>query len=93
MDERTILLAEENTELLNGVYKEISVELGMDVAISIYKMYKGQQINFPMRLFNPARIQKQILQEYDGTNIKSLAKKYDYSEKTVRRIIRDSLGD
>lgn len=91
MDERTILLAEENTELLNGVYKEISVELGMDVAISIYKMYKGQQINFPMRLFNPAQIQKRILLEYDGTNVKSLAKKYDYSEKTVRRIIRDSL--
>ena len=88
-----MLLAEGNTDLLNGVYKEISAELGMDIAISIYKMFKGQQINFPMRLFNPAQIQKRILEEYDGTNIKSLAKKYDYSEKTVRRIIRDSVGE
>ena len=91
MEERFLLMAEGHTDLLNGVYKEISAELGMDIAISIYKMFKGQQINFPMRLFNPAQIQKRILEEYDGTNIKSLAKKYDYSEKTVRRIIRDSL--
>ena len=88
MNEITILLAEGDPDLLNGVYREICVELGIGAVISIYKMYKGQQINFPMRLFNPARIQKQIRQEYDGTNIKSLAKKYDYSEKTVRRIIR-----
>ena len=91
MKERIMQLAEGNTDLLNGVYKEISVELGMDIAISIYKMFKGQQINFPMRLFNPAQIQKRILEEYDGTNLKKLAKKYDYSEKTIRRIIRESL--
>lgn len=86
-------MAENDPELLNTVYKEVSEKLGMDTAMEIYRMFKGQQISFPMRFFNPARIQKCILQEYDGTNVKTLAIKYNYSEKTVRRIIKDSIED
>lgn len=88
-----IRMAEKDSELLNTVYKEIADNLGMDIAMDIYKMYKGQQITFPVRFLNPARIQRIIIQEYDGTNIKALATKYNYSEKTVRRIIRDSVED
>ena len=88
-----ISMSEKDSELLNTVYKEIADNLGMDIAMDIYKMYKGQQISFPMRFFNPARIQRIIIQEYDGTNIKVLATKYNYSEKTVRRIIRDSVEE
>ena len=88
-----IRMAEKDSELLNTVYKEIADRLGMDTAMDIYKMFKGQQITFPVRFLNPARIQRIIIQEYDGTNIKTLATKYNYSEKTVRRIIRDSVED
>jgi Mor family transcriptional regulator len=93
LSKEVIRMAENNPELLNSVYKEISEKLGMDTAMEIYRMFKGQQISFPMRFFNPVRIQKCILQEYNGTNIKTLAIKYGYSEKTVRRIIRESLGE
>ena len=86
-------MAEKDSELLNAVYKEISEKLGMDTAMEIHQMFKGQQINFPVRFFNPARIQQIIVKEYDGTNIRTLAIKYNYSEKTVRRIIKDSLED
>ena len=88
-----IRMDERDNELLNSVYKEIADVLGMDVAMDIYKMFKGQQISFPVRFLNPARIQKIIIQEYDGTNVKALATKYNYSEKTVRRIIRDSVEE
>lgn len=84
-------MVEKDSELLNAVYREISEKLGMDTAMAIYQMFKGQQINFPVRFFNPARIQQIIVKEYDGTNIRTLAIKYNYSEKTVRRIIKDSL--
>ena len=86
-------MAEKDSELLNSVYREISEKLGMDTAMEIYQMFKGQQINFPVRFFNPARIQQIIVKEYDGTNIRTLAIKYSYSEKTVRRIIKDSLEE
>lgn len=80
-------------ELFNDVYREIGNVIGLDCALAIYQMYKGQQITFPIHLFNVKRIQGNIIKEYDGTNIRELAKKYDYSEKTIRRMIRDSLED
>lgn len=80
-----------NPELLNSIYKEISEHLGMETTLEIYGMFKGQQISFPVRFFSPAVIRKKIVEEYDGTNIRALAVKYDYSEKTVRRIIKESL--
>ena len=86
-----IALAENDPELLNSVYREISERLGMDTAMEIYQLFKGQQICFPIRFFNPARIQKYIVQEYDGSNIRVLAIKYGYSEKTIRRIIKESV--
>ena len=85
-----MLMAESSPELLNTVYKEISERLGMDTALEIYRMFRGQQISFPVRLFNPAVIQKSILEEYDGTNVRHLAVKYDYSEKTIRRILNEN---
>ena len=85
-----IWMGEGRKELLNNVYREISEKLGMETAMEIYQMYKGQQINFPMRFFNPSLIQQSILDEYDGTNVRQLATKYNYSEKTIRRIIKES---
>jgi len=82
-------MGKQEIELLNSVYKEISEKLGMDAAMEIYQMFKGQQINFPVRFFNPARIQQIIVKEYDGTNIRALAMKYNYSEKSIRRIIKE----
>ena len=92
LSQEVMRMAENDSELLNSVYKEISEKLGMDTAMEIYQMFKGQQINFPVRFFNPTRIQKIIVKEYNGTNVRTLAIKYNYSEKTIRRIIRDSLG-
>lgn len=93
LSKEVMRMAEKDSELLNTVYKEVSEKLGMDTAMEIYQMFKGQQINFPVRFFNPTRIQQIIVKEYDGTNIRTLATKYNYSEKTIRRIIKDSLED
>ena len=93
LSKEVVQMVETNPELLNTVYKEISEKLGMDVAMEIYRMFKGQQISFPVRFFNPQQIQALIIREYNGTNIRKLAIKYNYSEKTVRRIIKDSLED
>ena len=86
-------MAVSDPELLNAVYKEVSEKLGMDTAMSIYQMFKGQQISFPVRFFNPEKIKQIIVQEYDGTNVRTLAIKYNYSEKSVRRIIKESIEE
>ncbi len=86
-------MIENEADLFNDAYKEIANILGLDAAIRIYQMYKGQQITFPIHLFNAKRIQRSVIKEFDGTNIRDLAKKYGYSEKTVRRMIKDSLEE
>lgn len=84
---------DKETELYNAVYKEISEIVGLDATLKIYLRFKGQQISFPVRLYNPNMIQQKVIKEFDGMNIRELAKKYDYSEKTIRRMIRDSVED
>lgn len=86
-----VSVVEKDPELLNSVYREISEQLGMDAAMEIYCLFKGQQITFPVRFFNPGRIKKCIADEYDGTNARTLAIKYGYSEKTIRRIIKENI--
>lgn len=80
-------------ELYNDIYKEISEIVGLESTLRIYIRFKGQQITFPVRLYNPHLIQQNVIKEYDGTNIAELAQKYDYSEKTIRRMIKDSLEE
>ena len=84
---------EKERELYNSVYREISEIIGLEATLKIYLRFKGQQVNFPVRLYNPHLIQKNVIKEFDGSNIPELARKYDYSEKTIRRMIRDSLEE
>ena len=81
------------TDLYNSIYKELSELVGLDATLKIYLRFKGQQVSFPVRLYNPQMIQQSVIKEYDGTNIAELARKYDYSEKTIRRMIRESVRD
>ena len=84
---------EKESELYNTVYKEISEIIGLDATLKVYLRFKGQQVNFPVRLYNPHLIQQNVIKEFDGTNITELAHKYDYSERTIRRMIRDSVEE
>lgn len=84
---------EKESELYNTVYREISEIVGLDATLKIYLRFKGQQVNFPVRLYNPHLIQQNVIKEFDGTNVTELAQKYDYSERTIRRMIRDSVEE
>ncbi len=83
-------MSQYNIDMFHKVYKEISEELGIEAALTIHQMYKGTQVSFPTRILDTQIVKEMIAKEYDGTNLKALAKKYDYSEKSVRRMIRES---
>ena len=73
---------------LNGVYEEIAAAFNLETALKFYAMFKGQQITFPMHLFSKEYIVGKIRTEYNGYNLKQLSKKYGYSERWVREILR-----
>ena len=74
---------------LNDVYREIADEIGIENTVAIYKMFHGAQISFPNRLFSKEYIHKAIVEEYNGKNVLQLAKKYNYSERTIWRILKE----
>lgn len=89
LDEQLLEQAVQDGQMLNSVYKEISEKLGIDAAVELHRLFKGQQISFPVRLLEPEKVQNRITQEYDGTNIRDLANRYGYSEKSIRRILHN----
>lgn len=78
-------------EYINGIYKKFADLIGVDGAKLIFKEYRGQQITFPVEFYSKQYIYAQIIEEYDGTNLKKLATKYGYSERTIRRIVKDEI--
>lgn len=75
-------------DCLNGVYRELAAMIGMEVVMKIYSAYHGQQITFPVNLFSKDFIKTQILTEYNGHNVRQLATKFGYSERSVRRMLK-----
>lgn len=73
---------------LNDVYREIADEIGIENTIVIFNLFHGTQISFPNRLFSKEHTHKAIIKEYDGKNVPQLAQKYNYSERSIWRILK-----
>ena len=73
---------------LNDVYREIANEIGIEKTMIIFNLFHGTQISFPNRLFSKEHIHKAIINEYNGKNALQLAQKYNYSERSIWRILK-----
>lgn len=73
---------------LNDVYRDIADEIGVENTLAIYKLFHGTQISFPNRLFSKEYTHKAIISEYNGNNVPQLAQKYNYSERSIWRILK-----
>lgn len=73
---------------LNDIYRDIADEIGIENTIVIYRLFHGTQITFPSRLFSKEYIHNAIIKEYNGKNALQLAQKYNYSERTIWRILK-----
>lgn len=80
-------------EYLNGAYSELANLLGIEAVLKIHSSYRGQQVTFPVQLFSKEFLKKQIVDEYNGYNIKQLATKYGYSEKWIRKILKEHIDN
>lgn len=78
-------------EYLNSAYSELANLIGIDAVLKIHATYRGQQIFYPVDLFSKDFIKKQIIEEYDGYNVKQLALKYGYTEKWIKKILKEHI--
>lgn len=79
-------------EYLNGAYSELAAFLDIETVIKIHSKYRGTQIFFPVELFSREFIAKQIVAEYNGSNVRELATKYGYTEKWIRKILKQHIN-
>ena len=75
---------------LNDVYRDIADEIGIENTMVIYRLFHGAQISFPSRLFSKEYIHNAIISEYNGKNVLQLAQKYNYSERSIWRILKNN---
>ena len=75
---------------LAGVYKEIASIAGVEVAVKIHELFKGQQILFPQKLYSKEYIYDYIRKNYNGSNVRELSKKFGYSDRRIRQIINET---
>lgn len=76
-------------EDLADVYMEIANKIGVDAAVAIHEMFRGQQILFPQKLYNKEYIYSYIKENYNGRNVRELAKMFGYSDRRVRQILNE----
>ena len=75
-------------ELYYEVYRELSELVGEEGMQRIFFAFHGQQISFPLHLYDPRLLRDEVRRLYDGTNAKALAKRFGYSEKTIGRMLK-----
>lgn len=83
-----ILIGVKNINALNEVYREMVDLVGYDNTMLIYTHFKGQQVTFPIKLYNSEYIKKVLKEQYDGTNVKALARRYNYSERWIKELLK-----
>ena len=73
----------------SAIYEEIADAAGADVAIKIHKLFKGQQILFPQKLYKKSYIYEYIRENYNGKNVRELSQKFGYSDRRIRQILAE----
>lgn len=77
---------------LQEQHKEYALVIGIDNLIKLSENFGGTQIYIPKKEeLIKLKKYKAISEEFNGYNIKELTKKYDVSESTVYRIIKEQI--
>ena len=70
------------------IYEEIASVIGEEETVKLYKKFRGQQITFPQRLYNTDYVAAYVKENYNGENIRELAREFEYSERRVREFLK-----
>ncbi len=73
---------------LKRVYKEIAEECGFETTLKIHKLFAGQNVSFPKRIYTYSYIYDHIRRNYNGENIDELADKFCLTPRRIRQILK-----
>lgn len=74
---------------LAGDYACIAEIIGIENTILLHKHYRGQQITLPQRLYSVDYVVKEVNRQLGSLTLSDLAKKYGYTERRLRQLIKE----
>lgn len=76
-------------ELLNQFYKELFELIGEEAMFIIYQNYCGLNLNVPKKLYDSKKIAIKLstLEKVDLQTKQEFARKYDYSQRQIERLL------
>ena len=63
--------------------------IGIENTILLHKHYRGQQITLPQRLYSVQYVVKEVERQLGTHSLSDLAKKYGYTERRLRQLIKE----
>lgn len=72
----------------NSIYQELIEVIGYESMIKLHEYYAGQYITFPKRILKESYIHQRIIEEYDGTNARDLARRFNYSYSWIMKLVQ-----
>ena len=72
---------------LAAVYAELAQIVGVENTVRIYERFKGQQVSMPQRLYSVEYVEAYVKENYNGKNVKEMARKFQYSERRIRQFL------
>lgn len=78
------------SDCYNGSYKELIDLIGYENTMKIYESYAGQYITLPKKLYSDDYIHQCIREEYNGTNAREIAKKYNYTYSWIMKLLKNN---
>ena len=72
-------------------FENIAMRVGIDITKMLFEEFGGTSVYFPTEkmIYKDAR-DREIIEKFNGFNVKELASKYNMSESYIRSIIRNS---
>lgn len=77
-------------EDFNGVYATIFEHIGENVTREIHSVFGGQQFNFPKKLYSKEYVIRYLKENYNGRNVRNIAKELNYSEHWVQSLVNQN---
>lgn len=91
--EESVNIEDFENEVLQDKHKELARIIGIDNLITLSEYYGSNPFYVPQKNnLLKIKIHRDIYSEFDGTNIKELAKKYEVSETTAYNVVRYKFG-
>ena len=78
-----------NPEVFTGIYAEIAAQIDSETATKIYRMLRGQTVNFPQKLYDRDYVRGFVREHREEYTVRDFSRMFGYSDRRIRQFIAE----